>query len=101
MKTQTTKFLYANFNQKFHGMLCRTCFVPLLNESISMTPILAKSLWVVHEILCCCFLFSLFIVTAQAAILDGQFVKKRDIILEQLHLQIILIEPDYILFSIS
>ena len=40
------------------------------------------------------FIFSLFLVTADAAILDGQPVKKSDINLKQLHLQIILIERD-------
>ena len=33
-------------------------------------------------------------VMAEANILDGQLVKKRDITLKQLHLQIILIERD-------
>ena len=41
-----------------------------------------------------CYIFLLFIVTAEAAILDGQFVKKSNINLKQLHLQIILIDHD-------
>ena len=56
--------------------------------------------WVVHEIFIC-FIVSLFLVTTEAAILDGQFVKKSDINLKQLRLQMILTKQDYILFSIS
>ena len=40
-----------------------------------------------------CLIFSLFLVTIEAAILDGQFVKKVTN-LEQFHLQIFLIERD-------
>ena len=42
-----------------------------------------------------CFIFSLFLVTAEAAIFE-----KNDINLHQPHWQIILIERDYTLFSI-
>ena len=53
----------------------------------------SKIHWVVHEILS--FIFSLFLIMTEAAILDDQFVSKRGIkIKKKLHLQIILIERD-------
>ena len=71
----TVNSMHIYSRQEFRGMPCRTCFVSShyeLNESISMTHIVAK--FIGQFVRYCLFYIFAIISHAEAAVLDGQFV---------------------------